>query len=247
MVIENFNYIESKEQSPDSMKETQYRQRMAEFDKTIKEIQNISGISLALCTDSGIGLDDFDLENFKYPEGISVRAQRGRREFNRENLYPSDTSCEAYLDILRQFERVGELRLDERRLVLVLSNLELKRQRLHDESAEDIQKELNAKGIVVNHAAARKLFELLYLVWQYSQEQTFFYDEELDGIDLHKLEERIFTETGIEADISCTAYGFHANDPRRQYNIHLKGDSAKKEWHTIERIINETIAASKFK
>jgi hypothetical protein len=166
-----------------------------------------------------------------------------------------DETCQKYFDKLKQISETKEQQLGEDQKRILLENLESQRQKLHNEAAQHIidyaKNHLSHKKIAIAQEEARKIFEVLYYLWQDTKEDTVtFTGDEFDLLYnknvLREFKETVKKRTGTKFHLeSCVVSGFHNNDPVSNYIFTIKGQNTKSAKAEIRKIMQEIISKHK--
>ena len=128
--------------------------------------------TVAFVTETNEALNEDDEKKLRYPTALRLTFGKDGEQKSLA-LSPSIVSEEAYetyTEILGRIISIGARNLGVDRLLILLSNVEVKRRSAHLKAAAQIEHYLNQNNVAVNSTGEldkqtlRKLFEILYLV-----------------------------------------------------------------------------------
>lgn len=191
--------------------------------------------------------------------GISLSYRGGTYRWGQSEIYNifydvPDGLLDAYkeyLEKIRQIEDVMNRQIGPERTNVLLQKLETQRKNIHQKGAQmivDYNKERSMSKIIIEPETARKLFEVLFYLWQMNQEDRITYTGNqyeilMDKQFIGKLQKLIKDRMGIDLQFDAPIYfGFHEDDPTLLCNINLVGKEVSVHKTEIRRLIDQEIA-----
>ena len=200
----------------------------------------------------------FELEEPVY-EGISISFGNGYHDrdvsvycFYAEEVANSEGKIfNEYIEKFKQIQNFEKRQIGSDKQIILLDNLENQRKAIHDRASKNITRSmLKDSGVIIDEASARRLFEILFHIWETQKEDELFYignDYNFLGNPevVREISSEVKNRTGVDVDFSSVVFGFHENNPTFQGNFKLKGENVKTVRSEIEDIINKIITKYK--
>lgn len=189
-----------------------------------------------------------ELKEGAIPHAISITFPRDFRLNNRNiGMVPDGqemrANCELYFDLIQKIETFKQRRTGDEKQQKIVTNLEQRRQDLHNRIAGDVSKFYKGYYVTVPPTEARLMAQGLIDIWSldhFSDDLT--YPDEFSQLDLESLKKEIKLRFNIDLSSQRYVHGYHDTEPIYYHNITLSGPMVNTKEANIDALIKKHLS-----